>query len=193
MGTTQPIRGKDDLKKFLDYYQNCQPNIRNYALVLFGLHTALRISDILNLNWEDVYDFEEKCFRGHLFLREHKTGKENMVALNDHLKETLHLYMKSRNPAPEDYIFTKTTDYRRPLSRSQAFRIMKKAAEETLHTSHVSCHSLRKTFGYHAWKQGVPPALLMDIFNHSSYRVTKKYLGIEQDERDSVFTKIDLS
>ena len=101
--------------------------------------------------------------------------------------------MKSRNPAPEDYLFTKTTNYGRPLSRSQAFRIMKKAAEETLHTSHVSCHSLRKTFGYHAWKQGVPPALLMDIFNHSSYGVTKKYLGIEQDERDSIFMKIDLS
>lgn len=193
MGTTQPSRGKDELKKFLNYYQNCQPNIRNYSLVLFGLHTALRISDILNLNWEDVYDFDGTCFRDHLFLREQKTGKENIVALNNHLKETLKLYMKSRNPAPEDYLFTKTTNYGRPLSRSQAFRIMKKAAEETLHTSHVSCHSLRKTFGYHAWKQGVPPALLMDIFNHSSYGVTKKYLGIEQDERDSIFMKIDLS
>lgn len=192
MGTTQPIREKDDLKRFLDYYQNRHPNIRNYALVTFGLHTALRISDILNLNWKDVYDFKDKCFRDHLILREQKTRKQNMVALNCHLKEILNTYMKSRSPAPEDYIFTKTTDYTRPLSRSQAFRIMKKAAEETLHTSCISCHSLRKTFGYQAWKQGVPPALLMDIFNHSSYGVTKKYLGIEQDERDSIFMKIDL-
>ncbi len=32
----------------------------------------------------------------------------------------------------------------------------------------------------------------MDIFNHSSYSVTKKYLGIDQDERDSIFMEIDL-
>ena len=72
----------------------------------------------------------------------------------------------------------------------KAYRIIKKAAEETVccHT-HISCHSLRKTFGYHAWKQGISPVLLMDIFNHSSFDVTKRYLGIGQDERDSIFLK----
>ncbi|MCI9136649.1 MAG: tyrosine-type recombinase/integrase [Lachnospiraceae bacterium] len=192
MGTTQPIRKKEDLRKFLNYYQSAHPNLRNYTLIVFGLNTALRISDILNLTWEDVYDFKEKHFHEHLSVTEKKTGKQNTVALNHHLKQTLELYKDTRNPAPQNYIFTKTTDYSVPLSRSQAFRIMKKAAEETLHASHISCHSLRKTFGYHAWKQGVPPALLMDVFNHSSYCVTKKYLGIEQDERDSIFMKINL-
>lgn len=52
---------------------------------------------------------------------------------------------------------------------------------------------MRKTFGYHAWKQGIPPALLMDIYNHSSYRITKRYLGIEQDERDDIFLTIDIA
>ena len=41
-------------------------------------------------------------------------------------------------------------------------------------------------------QQGTPPALLMDIYNHSSYRVTKKYLGIEQDERDDIFLTIEI-
>ncbi len=191
MGTTQPIREKKELEEFVDYYRIQRPNTRNYTLILFGLHTALRISDILNLLWEDVYSFEDSQFRSHLRLTERKTGKRNTVALNPRLVDALEIYRTQRMPRPEHYIFTKTTDHSVPLSRSQAFRIIKKAAEETLHRSNISCHSLRKTFGYYAWKQGTPPALLMEIYNHSSYAVTKKYLGIDQDERDSLFLEIN--
>ena len=67
-----------------------------------------------------------------------------------------------------------------------------KAAEETGIDGNVSCHSLRKTFGYHAWKQGVPPAMLMMIYNHSSYQITKRYLGIIQEEKDDVFYHVQL-
>ena len=192
MGTTQPIREKEQLTKFMEYYQTVCPSRRNYALLIFGVYSALRISDILALRWTDIYDFQEKIYRDHLFISEKKTGKSNVVALNRHIKEVLEDYRQERNPVPGDYIFTKSTDYSSPLSRSQAFRIVKRAAEEALHEEHISCHSLRKTFGYHAWKQGTPPALLMDIYNHSSYRITKKYLGIEQDERDSIFLSMDI-
>lgn len=192
MGTTQPIREKEELKKFMEYYQKDYPSTRNYTLIVLGLHTALRISDILYLHWEDVYDFDRHAYREHLCIQEKKTGKTNIIALNEHAKAALAELKKERfHAVPKDYIFTKNTDYTTPLSRSQAFRIIKKAAEEALHEEHISCHSLRKTFGYHAWKQGTPPALLMDIYNHSSYRVTKRYLGIEQDERDSVFMHME--
>ena len=192
MGTTQPIREKEELRKFMEYYQNVHPISRNYALIIFGLHTALRISDILHLRWIDVYDFEQNVYHDHLFIQEKKTKKTTVIALNVHVKNALTQLKNERADATiTDYIFTKNTDYTTPLSRSQAFRIVKRAAEESLHEEHISCHSLRKTFGYHAWKQGTPPALLMDIYNHSSYRITKKYLGIEQDERDSVFMHME--
>ena len=53
MGTTQPIRNKEDLKLFLEFYEKVEPSERNYALVSLGLNTALRISDILKLRWKD--------------------------------------------------------------------------------------------------------------------------------------------
>jgi len=99
-------------------------------------------------------------------------------------------FMDTRPAAPKDFLFTKNTNYSKPLDRTQAYRIICTAAQEALHMEHISCHSLRKTFGYHAWKQGTPPALLMNIYNHSSYEVTKRYLGIEQDERDKLFMSI---
>ena len=191
MGTTQPIREKEKLRLFLQYYQTELPSERNLALLTIGTYTALRISDILALRWQDIYDFSQKRYKEHLFIQEKKTGKRTIIAINPKLSQILEHYRLTRNPACTDFVFTKETDYNKPLSRSQAFRIIKKAAENTLHEEHISCHSLRKTFGYQAWKQGTPPALLMDIYNHSSYQITKKYLGIEQDERDSLFLELD--
>ena len=45
MSTTQPIRSKQLLHDFKDYYLTKQPNSRNYTLILIGLNTALRIND----------------------------------------------------------------------------------------------------------------------------------------------------
>ena len=36
MGTTQPIRDKDELKNFIAYYEVAHPNIRNYTMIILG-------------------------------------------------------------------------------------------------------------------------------------------------------------
>lgn len=191
MGTTQPIRDKGDLQRFMDYYRSTNPVPRNYAMIVMGLHSALRISDILNLQWGSLYHFEKERFFDHLAIHEKKTGKKSVIALNACVKDALEAYRKTLDPKEEHYIFSKKTNPAAPLSRSQAYRVIKKAAEATLFDPHISCHSLRKTFGYHAFKQGTPPVLLMDIFNHSSFEITRRYLGICQDERDSIFLQMD--
>lgn len=192
MGTTQPIRNRKELQKFSTYYQTVKPHPRNYALIILGLNTALRISDLLRLQWSAVYDFDAQRFRDHLLIFEQKTGKQNYIALNKNAKTALQWYMDDCLPQESDYLFCKNTDRQHPINRSQAYRIVKEAALQTTSSGPISCHSMRKTFGYHAWKQGAQPALLMRVFNHSSYDVTKRYLGIEQDEKDSVYLKIDL-
>lgn len=191
MATTQPIRDKTDVKKFMAYYSDSKPNPRNYSLIVLGLHTALRISDILELRWKDLYQFQKQCYVEHLLVYEKKTGKSSLIALNHQVIDALEAYRRQRNPNPDDFIFCKKTDSSRSLCRSQAYRIVKEAAEHTLSETHISCHSLRKTFGYHAWKQGTSPVLLMDVYNHSSFVITRRYLGIDQDDRDNLFQKLD--
>lgn len=187
MSKTEPIRNKQDLQNFKDYYLHISPQPRNYMLIILGLNTALRIGDILELKWNDVYDFSRCRFRSHLRLAEHKTGKITSIVLNDALLKALSLYRGTYPAADaESYLFPGQRS-NTPLSRCQAYRIIRTAARSTNLEGHISCHSLRKTFGYHAWKLGIEPVLLMDIYNHSSYQITKRYLCIGQDERDSVF------
>ena len=192
MGTTQPIKNKKDITALKEYFLTKDFNLRNYTLITMGINTALRISDILALRWKDVYNTDEQSFRSHLNKREQKTGKSTCIALNQSVIQALTLYRNSISVLSEQaFIFYgKTPD--RPLCRSQAYRIIKNACHQLRLPDNISCHSLRKTFGYQALQAGVNPAILMLIYNHSSFQVTKRYLGIDQDDKDNIFLEINL-
>lgn len=198
MNTAQPIRDVNDLKTLKNYYALVDPNPRNYLLIILGLNTALRISDLLTLKWADVYDFRKKGSRQHIELTEQKTGKYSCIYLNSSIQGALANYWnyygekKGQPITASDFLFSGRGTQGNPISRVQAFRIIRKAANSCNLNGCISCHSLRKTFGYYAWQQGTSPALLMSIYNHSSFRVTQRYLGIEQDDRDQVFQNIEL-
>lgn len=196
MSTTKPIKDKQTLEDFKNYYLT-KKEYRNHLLIILGLNTALRISDILTLKWKNVISVNSHTFKKHIYLIEQKTNKESIIALNKSALEALELYLKSKNKNPcsinlEGYIFESRNHTGNPISRSQAFRIIKAAAQACGLEENISCHSLRKTFGYVAWKQGVSPVMLMNIYNHSSFQITKRYLSIEQDERDEVFNSINI-
>lgn len=193
MSVTNPIKDKEALARFKAYYVSAKPNPRNYTLIIMELNTAFRIGDLLQLRWEDVYNHEKDCPKGHICIKEQKTGKERIVPINGAERKTLTAYHDiCKHTAANDFLFYSLRNKTRPISRYQAYRIIKEAATESGLEEHISCHSLRKTFGYHAWKQGTPPVMLMELYNHSSYCITKRYLGIEQDERDDVYLNIEL-
>ena len=192
MSTTQPIRNMDKLRQFKEYFRYVKPNARNYMLIIIGLYTALRISDILHLTYGDIFDFNEKKWKTHIRIKEQKTGKTNQIYINTEIRKTLEQYSDYSVSKPTDWLFNSQMHTNQPLSRYQAYRIIKEAAACAGLDSGISCHSIIKTFGYHAWKQGTPPVLLMNIYNHSTFQITKRYLGIDQDDKDAVFEKIKL-
>ena len=73
MNLAQPIKKTRDLENFKNYYKEIKPNYRNRLLIILGLNTALRISDILSLKWNDTYDFEKKKYKNHIIITEQKT------------------------------------------------------------------------------------------------------------------------
>ena len=192
MGKTQPIKKADDVQRFKEYYLE-KKQIRNYTMVTLALNTSLRISDLLHLNWIDVYHFKANKYREHIDLVEQKTGKKNSIALNSEATKALELLRRTLDTFyQEAYIFKSRIGDNQPIGRICAFRIIKKAVNDLNLEGVISCHSLRKTFGYHAWKKGVPPALIMSIYNHSSIEITKRYLSIDQDDKDEVFLGMNL-
>ena len=192
MAKTQPLKEMEQIIALKDYFFE-RGEFRNYALIVIGLNTSLRISDILTLKWQHVYNFHTNTYRQHISVLEKKTQKQNTVAINPSIIEALDLLQNQEDKIqPNIYLFASRKGENKPITRNHAFTLIKNAALSLGFEDNISCHSLRKTFGYQAWKQGVQPALLMSIYNHSSYEITKRYLGITQDERDQVFMKVIL-
>jgi integrase len=187
MKTAQPIRSKRNVRELTSYYLN-RNEIRNHVLVVMGVHTALRISDLLALTWDDVYDFHLHRLRENITLVEKKTGKTKTVLLNKSVLAALKLYTYAAKEGCPLMVSRKGDDA--PITRQQAHRILSQGAQALEFSVTVSSHSLRKTFGYLAWKSGISPAVIMKIYNHTSLAVTQRYLGITQDDLDDCYRKL---
>ncbi|MCL2217996.1 MAG: tyrosine-type recombinase/integrase [Defluviitaleaceae bacterium] len=168
---------------FIAYYRSLG-QVRNYVLTTLCIYTALRISDILAISTDDVYDFENNRVRKTITVTEKKTKKSKLVALNKHVIAALEAYLPSAKQGKPLILNSQTG---KDISRIQAYRLIRAAAEALNFSQRVSCQSLRKTFGYHAWKDGVSPAVIMEIYNHTSFDVTRRYLGVSQDDKNAVY------
>lgn len=70
-------------------------------------------------------------------------------------------------------------------------RIARKTGNEKL-VAKLGTHSFRKTFGRQLYKDGVNIEIISQLFNHSSERNTRHYLGIEQEDLDKVVRNFKL-
>lgn len=189
MASTEPIRDKEQLKTLANYFLK-RGELRNHVMIVLGVSTALRISDLLRLRWDDVYDYDRKCFKSQISLTEKKTGKPKVLVLNKAALTALKLWFSRCRGA---YVFSNGRRNERPITRITAWRIIHDAVHALGIPGKISCHSLRKTWGYHAWtKAKISPVIIMQVYNHSSYEVTRRYLGITQDEVNKAYLAVDL-
>ena len=156
-------------------------NYKMSLLVALGCFTGLRISDILALRWNQILGVDE------FTIIEKKPGKQRTLRLNPQLQKLIQ----------ECYEHIKPIGVKAPILVSQkgtTFTIQainRKLKDIKKHykvkIKNFSCHSLRKTFGRQVYTMSGDSAeltlvKLMELFNHSSIAITKRYLGLRQEE-----------
>jgi integrase len=189
MEYVQPIRDKKKIQqvKAILKGQNC----RDYALFTLGINSGLRVSDLLSLKVSDVLDDKGKI-KDRITLREKKTGKVKDFPVGETAKKALREYLGEKNLNKEDYLFPSRKKGNGPITRIQAYRILNKAARLAGIEERIGTHTLRKTFGYHAYKMGLDLSVIQKLLNHSSPAVTLAYIGITQDDLDNVYMSLNL-
>lgn len=152
---------------------------REYLMFECGIYLGLRISDLVRLKAGMLRG------RDYLTMKEQKTGKENRMPIGDTLKRVLRQRLKEYGD--NDYIFISrqhdSNGQARHITRKTAYNDIQQMGKDAGINFCIGCHTLRKTFGYHFYRQTGNIALLMVWFNHSSAEITKRYIGIDLDER----------
>jgi integrase len=184
----QPIK---NLKKINDMKKILRAGgLRDEALFIVGINTALRIGDLLSLSVGDVVTTKGRI-ADEIELHEGKTGKIRKFPLNKSIKDALSGYMKERGKALRDEpLFLSRKGGR--LSRWQARRILSLAGE-AVGLERIGTHSLRKTFGYHVYQRtGGNLGLVQKLLNHSSSADTLRYIGIDREQMDNTYLELNL-
>lgn len=156
-------------------------NYRISLLVSFGSFWGLRISDILSLRWNDIYNKDEFRFI------EKKTQKNRDIKINLQLKRHISdCYNNLRPISLDNYIFISQKGTVYSVQRINVILKDLKVRYD-LKIKNFSSHSLRKCFGRTIFERSGENAelaivKLSQLFNHSSTSITRRYLGISQKE-----------
>ena len=176
----QPLKSKQEVNELIEALGMSTNGLRDQLLFKLGISTGLRCGDLVALTVEQVKG--KSSFK----IREGKTKKERTVYLNS-LMADIADYIDTL-PIGTVYLFPSRKGDSH-VSTTQAYRIIAKAGE-MIGNSSIGTHTMRKTFGYTYYQATKDVATLMEIFNHSSQKITLRYIGITEESIENSIKSI---
>lgn len=156
-----------------------------------GIFFGLRVSDLLSLTWNQILTGEE------FIIYEKKTDKRRVIRINagfrGHIKDcydALHI----KNDSQPCFL----NRYGSIISIQMINRHFKEIkVRYGLRINNFSTHSLRKTWARKIWEnenalgRGEQSlVVLSEMMNHSSIAITRRYLGLRQQEIGQIYESL---
>ena len=153
-----------------------------------GCFFGLRISDLLSLKWCVITNVDSFA------VTEKKTGKRRVIKINDGFKQHIidcHRSLKITND--QEYCFLNR--YGNVITKQSVNEKLKYVKSKyRLPIEHFSTHSMRKTFSRRIWENQNAAGrgeqslvVLSELLNHSSVAITRRYIGLRQQELGEVY------
>lgn len=194
-----PIRETDDVYKIIDYLQSKIDNetrydykrawARNKLYFCIGVFSGFRVSDLLDLKWQDIFEADGKTYRERVGIVEKKTGKIKQLYTTYASREYIDEYVSAMHPdtTSNEYLFLNRQKKR--LNRQSVDDFIKDATSAIGLKGNYSTHSVRKTYAYQFYRvmseQGDIFALaeVQKMLNHRNTETTLRYLGIDKEHQ----------
>lgn len=156
-------------------------------LIATGSYIGLRISDLLQLRWNQVLN------QDYFIIVEKKTKKTRKVTINPELQEILNRLFVKLEAKENDLMFVNRFG-EKPLSIQYVNSKLKEIFTTYNIKGQYSSHFMRKTLGRRVWEvnkySDQALLLLSQLFNHASVSTTKIYLGIREQEISNLYLSV---
>lgn len=188
----EPIRKMSDVKRmYSQLLINATP--REAECFLIGCNLALRAGDLLKLRFDQLTDT-------HVTIIEQKTKKRKEFPVTQLVRDAVERlktyyaeggFYKSKPDWRPTYLFQSTSARTYHLCQPICIQWLglrfKEAAKDLGFRVNINTHSMRKTYGYHAYENGADIHYLQAMFNHYHSRVTLKYIGVTKTEIEKMY------
>jgi integrase len=156
-------------------------------LIATGSYIGLRISDLLQLRWNQVLNED------YFTIVEKKTKKTRKVTINPELQEILNRLFIQLEAKEEDLMFVNRFGDK-SFSTQYVNSKLKEICAKYKIKGQYSSHFMRKTLGRRVWEvnkySDQALLLLSQLFNHSNVSTTKIYLGIREQEISNLYLSV---
>lgn len=173
---------------------------RNRALLVLGVRTGYRISELLSLRVCDFLEngkLRERVAVARRFMKGGKKGRKSKkkrtisvsgrsVILHREAGKAVLAWITEAGLKDDDYVFSQPGHTVNPITRQSAWQILRAAADRAKIPWPGGTHAMRKTFAGHVYEK-----LKHDIFRtqkamgHSSIGITAKYLSFKEEDIDA--------
>ena len=190
--TTTTSMDWDDFKSLISKLER-DGQYKFSLLIAIGVFTGLRISDLLQLKFSQFEKGNEV-----LMITEQKTKKYRRIKINSDLREIVGRLREKMGIKESDILIFQNRYGTKAIDKSYVNVKLKEIVKKYGFTidGNISSHLFRKTLGNRVLKlnnySNESVILLMELFNHSSPAITKKYLGIREKEIHDVYDSVRL-
>lgn len=201
------IKNPLDLKRIQNYLK--EKNDKLYILWMIGQNTGLRGSDLVKLT---IYDLRQAIKNKKMIVVEQKiegimksklksnrpirktTRREikRTVWINNYLISELREFVYGKSSSEFVYPTKSKQGHIRRDSLGKAYKRALIKLGIAKETDSVGTHTPRKTYGYIQYQEnGGDINKVMELFGHSSPRITRVYIGIDDDEKEESANTMD--
>ncbi len=163
----------EEVENLLDIECKTVYDYRNKAILEVLYATGLRISETLNLT------FDEISFQSCTIRVSGKGKKERIVPIGDIALESLNFYLERRaeiDKKKSNYVFLNPRGC--ALSRVGFFKNLQKILKQKGIQKKVTPHTLRHSFATHMIEYGADLRVVQELLGHSDISTTKIYTHI---------------
>lgn len=172
------VLSEEEVDKLLDINLKTDFDYRNKAMLELMYSSGLRVSELINLNVNDI-DLSNASVR--IF---GKGSKERIIPLNDYAIDALNNYILNHRRSlfkhsESNYLFL--NNHGNKMTRQGFFKILEKIAKEKGIKSELSPHTLRHSFATHLLKHGADLRSIQELLGHSDISTTQIYTHITSE------------